>query len=37
VLLQTALFLAAFVFAPKHGRLAARRAARRVPAGEVAP
>ncbi len=37
VLLQTALFLAAFVFAPKHGRLAARRAARRAPAGEVAP
>jgi manganese/iron transport system permease protein len=37
VLLQTALFLAAFLFAPKHGRLAARRAARRVPAGEVAP
>jgi manganese/iron transport system permease protein len=37
VLLQTALFLAAFVFAPKHGRLAARRAARRVPASEVAP
>jgi manganese/iron transport system permease protein len=37
VLLQTALFLAAFVFAPKHGRLAARRAARGVPAGEVAP
>jgi manganese/iron transport system permease protein len=37
VLLQTALFLAAFMFAPKHGRLAARRAERRVPAGEVAP
>lgn len=37
VLLQTALFFAAFVFAPKHGRLAARRAARRAPAGEVAP
>lgn len=37
VLLQTSLFLAAFVFAPKHGRLAARRAARRLPAGEVAP
>ncbi len=37
VLLQTALFLAAFVFAPKHGRLAARQAARRAPAGEVAP
>jgi manganese/iron transport system permease protein len=37
VLLQTALFLAAFVFAPKHGRLAARRAARGAPAGEVAP
>lgn len=37
VLLQTALFLAAFLFAPKHGHLAARRAARRVPAGEVAP
>ena len=37
VLLQTALFLAAFVFAPKHGRLAARRAAPRAPAGEVAP
>ncbi|WP_416795823.1 metal ABC transporter permease [Ciceribacter azotifigens] len=28
VVLQTALFLAAFVFAPKHGRLAARRRAR---------
>jgi manganese/iron transport system permease protein len=28
VLLQTLLFLAAFLFAPKHGRLAARRAAR---------
>lgn len=28
VLLQTLLFLLAFVFAPKHGRLAARRAAR---------
>lgn len=37
VLLQTALFLAAFVFAPKHGRLAARRAERGAPAGEVAP
>jgi manganese/iron transport system permease protein len=30
VVLQTLLFLAAFVFAPKHGRLAARRAARAV-------
>jgi manganese/iron transport system permease protein len=37
VLLQTALFLAAFVFAPKHGRLAARRAARQVPDRAVAP
>ena len=30
VLLQTALFAAAFLFAPKHGRLAARRAMREV-------
>ncbi len=30
VLLQTLVFLAAFVFAPKHGRLAARRSARAV-------
>jgi len=30
VVLQTVLFLIAFVFAPKHGRLAARRAARAV-------
>jgi manganese/iron transport system permease protein len=37
VLLQTALFLAAFVFAPKHGRLAARRAARQAPDGAVTP
>ncbi len=36
VLLQTALFLAAFVFAPKYGRLASRRAARGV-ARENAP
>jgi manganese/iron transport system permease protein len=28
VLMQTVLFLLAFVFAPRHGRLAARRAAR---------
>jgi manganese/iron transport system permease protein len=34
VLLQTLLFLLAFVFAPRHGRLAARRAAR---AQEAAP
>ncbi len=32
VCLQTAVFLAAFLFAPKHGRLAARRAARSQPA-----
>jgi len=31
VTLQTLLFLAAFVFAPRHGRLAARRAAEMVP------
>ncbi|MCU0883536.1 MAG: metal ABC transporter permease [Beijerinckiaceae bacterium] len=37
VLLQTALFLVAFVFAPKHGRLAARRAARQAPEGAVTP
>jgi manganese/iron transport system permease protein len=30
VVLQTVLFLLAFVFAPKHGRLAAGRAARAV-------
>jgi manganese/iron transport system permease protein len=30
VVLQTLLFLAAFVFAPKHGLLAARRARRRL-------
>jgi manganese/iron transport system permease protein len=38
VVLQTALFLAAFVFAPKHGLLAARRrAAQALREGEVAP
>ncbi len=31
VVLQTVLFLLAFVFAPKHGRLAARRAASAIP------
>lgn len=36
VVFQTLLFLLAFVFAPKHGRLAARRAARR-PLPEAAP
>lgn len=35
VVLQTLIFLAAFVFAPKHGRLAARRAARA--AGQESP
>jgi manganese/iron transport system permease protein len=35
VVLQTAIFLAAFVFAPKHGMLAARRrAARALEAGQ---
>ncbi|MGO4816214.1 metal ABC transporter permease, partial [Cupriavidus sp. 2MCAB6] len=31
VVFQTVLFLLAFIFAPKHGRLAARRAARALP------
>ena len=30
ICLQTLIFLAAFVFAPKHGMIAARRAARRA-------
>jgi manganese/iron transport system permease protein len=33
VVLQTAVFLMAFVFAPKHGRLAARRAAQLASGG----
>lgn len=36
VVLQTAIFLAAFVFAPKHGMLAARRRARAALGGEAA-
>jgi len=36
VVLQTAIFLAAFVFAPKHGMLAARRRARAALSGETA-
>ena len=37
VSLQTAVFLAAFVFAPRHGRLAARRRAAAAPAGGAQP